>query len=400
MHKRMIWLFYTLVEIFIWNCPVRAALVGERPVLHMAASILNDMLWLPLAITLPVYIILLYRRLFRGQIVRDISTFLFVVLCVTMLANIELLFRLQFVFLSVFFVLWAAYIRKSRTVSIELAFFSLALCGMIMHYRAQLLPSFAASPPGLSIMSFNINTRAALDDERTVQFIRKRFPDIVCLQEVTMHDQRIILQKLGDLYPFYLAPARGFGRNDVMILSRKEILYGDHIPLKTKSQHAVNHAVIRYDDRHINVINCHLHHAYRYLGELFTAPDAAGTYQMLSDAFSQQQEQAQALIAYARTLNGPTILTGDFNDTPNGTVYRLFDRSFDNAFAAAGWGLGATFGKWNIQTKLPDALAGFAFNSFRIDHVFLSREFEILTAQLHAIGAFDHVPQIITVVLK
>jgi endonuclease/exonuclease/phosphatase (EEP) superfamily protein YafD len=400
--RRMFWFFYILFEIFIWNYPVRAAIVGQHPIVHMGASALNDILWLPLAIALLVYIFLLFRRLVRQIIVREVAAFLFIILCVNFIINVKLLFRFQFIFLLAFFVLWSVQIYQSRAISVHMVLFAIALSGLIIHYQMQLLPSLPKSSPSLSIMSFNMNTKTALDDERTIQFIRTRFPDIVCLQELSMHDQKFILNKLGDLYPFYLSPAARFGKNDVMILSRKEILYGDHIPLKTfaKSYHSVNHAVIRYDGRQINLINCHLHHAYRNLGAYLSYPDSVDCYRALSDAYRQHQEEAQLLAAYARSLEGPTIITGDFNDTPNSFTYGLFDAFLRNAFATAGWGLGASFGKWSAQVVLPGILQGFAFDDFRIDHVFLSDDFKILTAQLENIGAFDHLPQIVTVALK
>lgn len=398
----MFWLLYILFEIFIWNYPARAFIVGEHPVFHMGASILNDMLWVPLAIAAPVYIILLIRRLVRRLIIREIISFLLIILCTGVVVNVELLFRVQFLFIAVFFLLWGLHIYRSRTISVHFALFAIALVGLVIHYQSQLIPSWTKSTPTLSLISFNINTKAALDDQRTIQFIRKRFPDIVCLQELSVREKEVIVKNLGDLYPYFLSPASRFGKNDVMILSRKEILYGDHIPLKTaaKTYHSANHAVILLHGRQINVINCHFHHAYRHLGDYLAAPDSTDHYKMLASAYRQQQEEAQLLAAYAESLDGPIIIAGDFNDTPNSYIYRLYAHSFKNAFATAGWGLGATFGKWSMQVILPDILRAFAFDSSRIDHIFCSDDVQIVTAELENIGAFDHLPQIITVALR
>ena len=52
----MLWLLYILFEIVVWSYPVRAAIWGANPIVHMGASALNDLLWLPLAVVLPLYI--------------------------------------------------------------------------------------------------------------------------------------------------------------------------------------------------------------------------------------------------------------------------------------------------------------------------------------------------------
>ena len=400
----MSWLLYTLFEIFVWNFQFRNFLVNGHPIIHMGASALNDFLWLPLAIALPIHIVYLLRKLVDRLIIRESLTFFVVMFTVVSIANIDFLFRMQFLYLIAFFILLPVYIYRSGKVSIRLLSFCVALLGMILHYRTQLLPPMISKPQrSISIMSFNFNTKVSYDDERTVQFIRRRIPDIVFLQELSYSEKKIIMESLSDIYPHYLAPGRRQGKNDVLILSRIKMLYGDHIPLKTSNSeryHSVNHAVIRTEGHTINLVNCHLHHAYLPLGRYLSDPDSAQHFENVKRAYCYQWEQARRLKEYVGRLTGPTIIAGDFNDTPNGYIYNLFDDSYQNAFATAGWGLGATFGKWTLQRFLPNFLRGLAFGCIRIDHVFLSREFKVLSSRVESVGAFDHYPQMIKVALK
>ena len=400
----MFWLFYVILQIFVWNYNVREALVGANPVTQMTASALNDVIWLPLAAALPLYTIFLIRNVCNRLIVREVCLFLFVVTYVVSCVNLDFLFRIQFVFFFVFFLLWGMHIFRSRRVSIQYVFFAVALVGTIAHYNMQLLPRMPKKTPHtLSILSFNFNTKSAYDDERTIQFIRKRIPDIIFLQELTGTETHFILKKLGHLYPYYLSPAPRMGKNDVMILSRKEMIFGDQIPLRMpfgKSFHSVNHAVISVNGQRIHLLNCHFHHAYKEFAAYLFAPDSVNTYKALQRSYARHRDEAKLLANYVQKLDGPTIVAGDFNDTPNSYIYGLYQEELQNAFDAAGWGLGTTFGEWSLQNALPAIFRGLAFDTFRIDHLFFSSEFRIYGAWVDNIAAFDHRPQIVNVALK
>ncbi len=400
----MFWLFYILFEIFVWCPRLRSFLMGDVPMLHMAASGINDTIWLLPALALPVYCVWLIHHLVRRLIVRDILLFFFLLFWIVSLVNLDFFFRVQFLFILLYFVLSTIKIVHTRTISIKNSFFAMALLGVIFHYNSQLVPfPWRTGAADISVISFNFNTKSVFDDERTIQFIRQRVPDVVFLQELTHNEQRFITARLSDLYPHFLAPARQYGKNDVMILSRKPMLYGDHVRLQTpydKSYHSANHAVIELDGQHVHLLNCHLHHAYKQLGAFLAQPDSAPLYQAMVNAYKHQQEEARVLAEYAGKLDGPVILAGDFNDTPNSMLYRTFVKSYQNAFASVGWGVGATFGEWVLQKKLPRWLRVFSFDMLRIDHVFFSKEFSIKSARVEKISAFDHHPQLVTAHLK
>ena len=397
----MMWLFYTLFELFVWSCSIRE-LLTSNPILHLMSSALNDVIWIPLAIALPVYITALFSRLVQRYVVREMVVFVLACFFIVALANPHFYFRIIWLLTILFIVLWIAEVWHLRRLRISLVFFSIALAGLLVKYNMQLLPQWPhSSPDDLTLMSFNMNTQMPMDDQRTVQFIRESMPDIIMLQEFSAHEKKYILSSLQTLYPYQLLPGRKCGKNDVMILSRKEILQGEQVKLKTpysKNFDTANHAVIVYQGEKINVLNCHLTHPVRFLPKLFAAPDSSVKYfDALKRADLQHREEARILSAYIRGLDGPVILAGDFNDTPNSFVYHQFSPFYQNAFASAGYGLGATFGEWTLQQALPTALRAIAFDCLRIDHVFCSRDFKISKAVVAPLDAFDHRPQLVSI---
>lgn len=400
----MFWLFYTVLEIIIWNPHVRQVLFGTNPVLQMGASLMNDVIWFPLAVALPVFIVLKIRHVCQRIILRDGLVFIFIVMWIVCAVNYNLLFRMQFLFMLIFVLMWGIQMSRTREINLKTCFFVLALLGMIVHYNTQLVPlSHRYGPAQLSVMTFNFNTKGAYDDERTIQFIHQRIPDIVFLQELTKREQQFISRRLGELYPYFVAPAANHGKNDVMILSRKTILYADQVRLQTPfsdGYHSANHAVIDFNGHRIHLLNCHLTHAYKQLGAHLNAPDSLDLKNELWQSYQRHVEEARLLADYCTSLDGPLIVAGDFNDTPNSKIYALFNKHFNNAYAAAGWGLGSTFGEWAMSKKLPRFLNFLACDLLRIDNIFFSQDFLIKSAHVEKISAFDHRPQLVTAILK
>jgi vancomycin resistance protein VanJ len=394
----MLWLFYILVQILVWNVPIRDALFPMNPLVHLMANGLNDLIWLPLAVALPVYIFQLIARIGSRLVLRHVLQFLFILLMMVLIIDASFYFRLMFVLIALFFILWGISIWQNRVIHLKLLFFSAALCAMIFHYQLQLLPKTARASSYLTVMSFNIDTRmATYDAERTIQLLRTHVPDIVFLQECR-HGAEIknILAKLQDIYPYYLLPGPYSGTADVLILSRLPILRAENFVLKadsTKTGRLVNHAVIEYQNQQVHLINCHLTHPVKYFEKWIESASYGSRWSDLREAYRQQQEEAHRFVDFVETLQGPVIVAGDFNQPPNSDIYRRMTRNLQNAFARAGWGVGVTYGKWTMQQKLPLFLQNLAFDYLRIDHIFYSRHFRILDARVLPLGAFDHRPQ-------
>ena len=400
----MLWLLYSILELVVWDYRVREALTSNS-IIHLTASALNDVLWIPIAIALTIYIVLLASKLLKHHALKVVFIFVFVCGVIITMTNARFYFQALWLLVVLYLGFWTFEIFSTGRIRISLLCFAVALAGMVYKYNTQLIPrSPRSTTQSLKVLSFNINTQMALDDQRTVLFIREKLPDIVFLQEFNAHEKMYILSKLGDLYPYHLLPERNHGKNDVLILSRLEVVDGKQVRLKTEYSNnydSANHAVVVYQGQKIHLLNCHLSHPVRFIPKIIGAADSVGiVYNALKRADSHHREEARLLAEYMIGLDGPIVLAGDFNDTPNSYVYHQFAARYQNAFATTGFGLGTTFGEWTLRQYLPPFLHILAFDYLRIDHVFCSNDFVVKKARVAQLDAFDHRPQIVWLELK
>ena len=400
----MIWSFYVLLELFVWNHRLRELIV-DNPLIHIFSSALNDVLWIPVALALPFYMAHSGLRCMRRSGSKVL--WLFFIIIGTAIAWIDALFFFK-IFLfgaAAFYILWLLDIHRHRQISLAKVLYAVVLLSVLLHYNSALLPHPAFSQAGdLRIMTFNMNSTMALDDMRTGQFIREHLPDIIFLQELNAREKSFLLSDLKALYPYHYGVQKGVGDNDVLILSKKKIISGKPVPLETpysEKYKTASHVIISYDNQSIHLINCHFSHPVRFLAKTIAPSDSQKFwFEKLRRADLKRRNEARILADYARALSGPVIIAGDFNDTPNSAVYNSFATAFTNAFTNAGYGLGTTFGEWKMQQSLPGVLQFLAFDFLRIDHIFCSQHFKVKQTRVADLDAFDHRPLIAILQLK
>ena len=101
-------------------------------------------------------------------------------------------------------------------------------------------------------------------------------------------------------------------------------------------------------------------------------------------------EEAAHLAAYVRAEPGPTLLTGDLNAPVQSLVCRrLFDAGLRDAFSEAGSGYGYSYG----------AFTGVRIPYVRIDHVLVSRQWQVRHCWVGNAQGSDHRPVIADLVL-
>ena len=100
----MVWLLYSLFELFVWNFSIRESLTSN-PILHLMSSALNDVIWIPIAVALPVYITALVSRLVRRNVVREMTVFLLASFFLVALTSVHFFFRHIWLRAVFFFVL-------------------------------------------------------------------------------------------------------------------------------------------------------------------------------------------------------------------------------------------------------------------------------------------------------
>jgi endonuclease/exonuclease/phosphatase family metal-dependent hydrolase len=113
---------------------------------------------------------------------------------------------------------------------------------------------------------------------------------------------------------------------------------------------------------------------------------------------SARERQALILVEYARGLDRPCVVLGDFNSTPLNEAYAILRRGLRDVWRDAGRGLGHTFpgSAWSSARGdgLPRPLRRFIPHwLLRIDHVFVTAHWRAVSARVSPLhGGSDHRP--------
>ncbi len=231
----------------------------------------------------------------------------------------------------------------------------------------------------LKVLSYNV--RSFIDDrgerclDSVVAMIKSLNPDILCLQEMGFSD--IADSLLAPLHPM----PRSLSRNDLSpaiysrypiisagrIDSLKEFVWADVVVKRGNSEDTLrifnNHlhstAIRRDDNEYIES------HAYLEDDSLHQVRSMV---RRLTENNILRAAQVDTLAQMIAASPYPTIVCGDFNDTPISYTYRTVGRNLRDAFRWAGRGYSHTY-------------RGF-FDMLRIDYVMCSDEFEPLSYEV------------------
>ncbi|GEM_PF-5496407 len=134
-----IWILYILLEIFVWQISFRASLFHDNAVVEIIANVLNDTIWIPLALILPFYLAVIATKVTKFWYIKTGFILIGFVLFFIALWNLPLYFQYMIYLLVPFFALVVYYIITFRKFKYNIIFFSLALLGMILNYKGQLV---------------------------------------------------------------------------------------------------------------------------------------------------------------------------------------------------------------------------------------------------------------------
>ncbi|HNW60061.1 MAG TPA: endonuclease/exonuclease/phosphatase family protein [bacterium] len=401
------WVIILAAEALVWG-NLRVLFLPRVPTVEMAASLLQDTLWLFAGLALPLYLLVLAHRQTPRPALRRVLLAAIVLLEICALADLPAYFRGLFLLLGLLAFLAVRDARRSRKLRAHYFLFYIACLGLLLNYGPQLFPSFSAlrrpGPGHLKILDFNISS-TSYGEKRTPVFdlIEREAPDLVFIQEINSSDQKLFRRRLGERYPHQLWADRFENYNGGAILSRIPFKEDHNIDLGTPymSGHTnINHAVIRVRGEEIHLFNGHLYPAgHAFLQLIFGRRTLESSLAQTRIAYQRRMAEAEQLENIIRRYEGPVIVAGDFNDTPNSPLYRRFSETLHNAFATAGWGLGTTYGQFNLNGSVPQGLRFVLFDFLRIDQVFASRHFRILEARVVPLAISDHKPQVVRLTL-
>lgn len=187
-------------------------------------------------------------------------------------------------------------------------------------------------------------------------FIKEEDPDIICFQEFstsTKYPRDYVDKELSDWkYKFVSDPANR--KIKLAVYSKYPIISKGEMSFP-ETGNTVLYGNVKVDDDTIRVINSHLHITHvdrdnvRFIDEYGFSLSEESKVKMrqiagrLRRGFTARSEQADSVAVLIRSSDIPTVVCGDFNDTPMSYAYRTIRGDYQDTFVNKGNGKGYTY---------------------------------------------------------
>lgn len=225
----------------------------------------------------------------------------------------------------------------------------------------------------LRVLSWNVTNFHIHPDtlQKAAIFIRNLQPDIICLQE-RPHENLVSWEAIQAAFPEYAYSVRNEEREDevlnLAILSKYPLdkQVETYYPDTYNKSMAVD---VTLSDDTFRLFNTHL----QTTDHVFT--------RFIENA-QRRNTQADSLKTAIRSAGKPTLVCGDFNDTPCSYTIRTLGKGMQDAFLTAGkeWtGSFQPMGRW-----------------LRIDYILCSKHWQVQHYQLMENPWSDHKMQLVT----
>ena len=306
-----------------------------------------------------------------------------------------------------FLIIWT--FAKSKWAIITLL---VLIIGGKLHFRIVAFGSDTESIPSedrvLNVMSYNVrlfdlytaSTDSRFEKRNAIfDYIQTENPDIICFQEFyhqdkptnfSTRDTLITLLNIKDYHERYAHKLRGRQNFGVAILSKYPMIAKGDVMFSTQGNNDFNYCVyvdiVKNQDT-FRVYNVHLQSIRLQQEDYSVFEDGANqveekksTIRLLADklliAYPKRADQARTVAEHIETSPYPTIVCGDFNDTPMSYAYNQFNKALTDAFRNCSSGIGTTY-----VGKVP---AG------RIDYIFHSPELKSSNFVIQKEAFSDH----------
>lgn len=237
----------------------------------------------------------------------------------------------------------------------------------------------------------NFNTDNENELPAISEWLKKENPDIVCFQECPLMPP-LSLETLAKTIPFlpYCCSTRDVYKGaGLAIFSKYPIIRYQPI-LYPDSQNKSLLAVLLINGDSVRVFNNHLQttsvnsvkpRLYQARAEGNSEEGTEAAFQMafkMKHNFVLRANQADEVAKLIHNSTTPTLVCGDFNDTPASYAYHRVKGEFTDGFYECGTGFGYTF----RQLK----------RIFRIDYIFYSPDFKGIQYDSPSLPFSDHNP--------
>jgi len=300
-------------------------------------------------------------------------------------------------------ILWT--ILKSKWAFVILGFLVL---GGNLHFRMLAIFSDDSPPSGnsLHIMSYNVRLfdvynpklkNAIKTRNEIFDYIKNENPDVICFQEFYQKDRptdfktRDTIMRFMKFLDYHERSAhKNYSRQNfgIYLFSKFPIIAKGDVIFDTQSEKDFNYCVyvdiIKEQDT-FRIYNVHLQ-SIKLQGDYYTKKDPLNNIaskstirliiEKLKIAYPKRAEQALTVMKHVQNSPYPTIVCGDFNDTPLSYTYQQFNSTLTDAFRNCGSGIGPTY-----VGRIP---AG------RIDYIFHSEDLNSTQFKIQEKAFSDH----------
>lgn len=319
---------------------------------------------------------------------------------------------------------------------------------LTLNYRYKLYPVHQSEPNesehSFRIITYNVNGKAIADSSSSntlgfMQIIRKHDPDILCLQELNHVTFKQYRDSLDNYFSYTNEQKKDLGSNRYALYSKFPIRnltqlhclgvvdvpdadsVSDKWVTKFKKKMPVFSADLEVEPgKWITVFSCHLRSNDYSVARREMKEDSASWIDGIPlyrknyiQGKAIRNWQVQTIRHHVDSLlsrNIPVIVTGDFNDfcgsdcldllmygkgqkandemlMPKGEAPKAKDISYDlrDAWWERGTGFGITYDDWHLK--------------LRLDHILVSKHFDIQRVEVPRYGLSDHYPVVGDVVL-
>ena len=249
----------------------------------------------------------------------------------------------------------------------------------------------------LNVLSYNVRsfdrykwTKDPNTPHNIIKLINSQEPDVVCLQEYRSTTSGFLSlsnlkKQLGMKYVHYSNK-----RNGVAIFSKHPIVKKASLSFGNEHLCKAIFADISLKGQLFRVYNLHLE-SNRFVGKNYKfikKDDYQGNEEDLNEikdissrlgqAFARRAEQALQIKEHVKQSPNPTLVCGDFNDTPNSYTYHQLSKGMKDAFVQQGKGISTTYSG--------------DFPSFRIDYLLYSDDISCTQYERIRKRYSDHYP--------
>ncbi|WP_075590363.1 endonuclease/exonuclease/phosphatase family protein [Labilibacter marinus] len=319
-------------------------------------------------------------------------------------------FPLLWVVNVLFVIHWAIKRRKRIVFSLAALALTWTLWSSVFNFNLGKKADIKELDNPVTVMSYNVRmfdkyvwTGDKETPQKIYQFIKDQNPDILCIQEFyinnknNQYSENNILSQFKQFkyknleYNIETKSGKKYGLatfSKYPIIDKKPLLFKNTTNFSTQTDIDVNGTKIRVFNNHLESIRLQREN-YKFIDTLEFKNDEAtrrGLYDIfkkLNIAFEHRATQAETIGRHIENSPYPSVVCGDFNDTPVSYVYRKVKGELKDAFKESGSGLGGTY-----NGNLP---------SFRIDFIFHDEDFKSYNYEKFKVDYSDHYPILTTI---